>query len=111
MFSFTRSRSRLRIKIPVAGAAPKQAGSETLVVAYKIVSFSEDWFQHLYASHSCTNLFSHCFCGAGTGRELLAVGEQLHGHIHHEQQHPPQVPVLHSHHHQHQLRQLQYSQG
>ena len=32
MFSFTRSRSWLRIKIPGAGAAPKQAGSETLPV-------------------------------------------------------------------------------
>ena len=35
LFSFTRSwsRSRLRIKIPGAGAAPKQAGSETLVLS------------------------------------------------------------------------------
>ena len=31
MFSFTRSRSRLRIKISGVGAAPKQAGSETLL--------------------------------------------------------------------------------
>ena len=47
MFSFTRSwsRSRLRIKIPGDGAAPKQAGSETLDIVNIIHHLLRPWIR------------------------------------------------------------------
>ena len=60
MFSFTRSRSRHRLrKIPGSGAAPKQAGSETLLLS--LIVFDEYIslliIEYMYANNSKSKTF------------------------------------------------------